>query len=131
MPIITLVCCRNRSSRPRVHRCVCTHAVRLVNLNERNIINERFAESFLNDNSRDSWSEVKRLRSTMFCSSSLFDDVTTPDDIASVFAKKYQELYTSVDFDKAEIKAVRNGINVAVSSVGIPFKLQLFGLTCK
>ena len=45
--------------------------------------------------------------------------ITTPDDIASVFAKKYQELYTSVDFDKVKMKTVRNGINVAVSSVGI------------
>ena len=117
MPILTLVCWRNRSSRPRVHRCVCTYAGRRVNLNERNIINEWFAESILNDNSRDSWSEVKRLRSAMSCPSSLVD-VTTPDDISSVFAKKYQELYNSVDFDKAEMKAVRNGINVAVSSVG-------------
>ena len=48
----------------------------------------------------------------------MVDNVTTPDDVASVFAKKYQELCTSVDFKKAELKAVRNEIDVAVSSVG-------------
>ena len=45
--------------------------------------------------------------------------ITTPDDVASVFAKKYQELYTSADFEKVDMKTVRNEIDVAVSSVGI------------
>ena len=48
----------------------------------------------------------------------MVDDVTMPDNIASVFAKKYHELYTSEDLDRAEMKAVRNGIDVAVSCVG-------------
>ena len=48
----------------------------------------------------------------------MFDDFTTPDDIACLFAKTYQELYTSVDFDKVEMRAVRNDIDVAVASVG-------------
>ena len=48
----------------------------------------------------------------------MVDDVITPDDIASVFAKKYQELYITVDFDKVEMSAVRNDIDIAISSVG-------------
>ena len=59
-----------------------------VKLNERIILNERFAESYLSDNSRDFWSEVKRLRSTRSCPSCMIDDFTAPDDIASLFAKK-------------------------------------------
>ena len=42
----------------------------------------------------------------------MVDNFTTPDD----FAKTYQELYTSVDFDKVEMIAVRNDIDFAVSS---------------
>ena len=45
--------------------------------------------------------------------------INTPDDVASVLAKQYQELCTSVDFKKVELKAVRNDIYVAASSVDI------------
>ena len=69
-------------------RALYHYAVRRVKLNERNILNERFAEFILNDDSRNFWSEVKRLRSTRSCPSCMADDVTTPDDIASLFARK-------------------------------------------
>ena len=39
-------------------RALYHYAVRRVKLNERNILNERFAEPILNDDSRNFWSEV-------------------------------------------------------------------------
>ena len=72
------------------------YAIRCVRHNERNNINERFADTMLVDNITDFWSEVKRLRSNKTCSSNMVDDFTSPCDIANFFASKYQDLYTSV-----------------------------------
>ena len=73
------------------------------------IINERFADAMLVDN-RDLWSEMKRLRSNKTCLSNMVDHFTSPCDIANFFASKYQDLYTSVKFDKAEMDVVRGDI---------------------
>ena len=62
------------------------------------------------DNIRDFWSEVKRIRSNKTCPSNMVDDFTSPCDIANFFASKYQDLYTSVEFDKAEMDVVRGWI---------------------
>ena len=43
-------------------------------------------------------------------------DFTSPDDIASFFTKKSQELHTSVNFDKVEMSGVRNDMDLTASS---------------
>ena len=60
-----------------------------------------FADAMLIDNTRDFWSEVKRLRSNKTCPCNMVDDFTSPCDIANFFALKYQDLYTSVKFVQA------------------------------
>ena len=65
-------------------------------------------------NNRDFWSEVKLHRSNKTCSSNMVDDFTSPCDIANFFASKYQDLYTSVKFDKAEIDIIRSDIDSSV-----------------
>ena len=86
------------------------YAIRRVRRNERNIINERFADTMLVDNTRYFWSEMKRFRSNKTCPSNMVDDFTSPCDIANFFASKYQDLYTSVKFDKGEMDVVRGDI---------------------
>ena len=93
-------------------------AIRHVRRNERNIINERFADAMLVDNNRDFWSEVKRLRSNKTCPSNIVDDLTSPCDIANFFSSKYQDLYTSVEFDKAEMDVVRVDIDSSLLDHG-------------
>ena len=85
------------------------YAIRRVRRNERNIISE-LAEVMLDDNTRDWWSEVKRIRTNKTCSSNMVDDSTSPCDIANFFASKYQD--TSVKFDKADMDVVRRFIAV-------------------
>ena len=48
----------------------------------------------------------------------MVDDFTSPSDIANFFASKYQELYTSVKFDKAEMDLVRGDIESSVLDHG-------------
>ena len=63
------------------------------------IINERFAEAVINNKSRDLWAEVKRIRGCGACPINVVDGPDTPAEISSFFAKKYQDLYTSVSYD--------------------------------
>ena len=95
------------------------YAIRRVRRNERNILNERFADEMLVDNNRDFWSEVKWLRSNKTCPSNIVDDFTSPCDIANFIASKYQDLYTSVKFDKAEMNVVRGDIESTVLEHGL------------
>ena len=88
-------------------RALYHYAITRFRRSERNIINERFADAMLVDNNRDFWSEVKRLRSNKTFSSNMIDDFTSPCDIANFFVSKYQDLYTSVKFDKAKMDIVR------------------------
>ena len=40
----------------------------------------------------------------------MVDDLMSPCDIANFFVSKYQDLYTSVKFDKAEMDILRGDI---------------------
>ena len=44
--------------------------------------------------------------------------MTSPCEIANFFASKYQDLYTSVKFDKAEMNVVRGDIDSSVLDHG-------------
>ena len=77
-------------------RALYHYAIRRVSRNERNILNEPFADEMLHDNTSDFWSEVKRLRCNKTCPSDMVDDFTSPCDIANFFASKYEDLYTSL-----------------------------------
>ena len=94
------------------------YTVRRVRRNEQNFINERFADAMFVDNTRDFWSEVKRLRSHKTCPSNMVDDFKSPCDTANFFASKYQDLYTSVKFDMAEMDVVRGDIESSVLDHG-------------
>ena len=48
----------------------------------------------------------------------MVDDFTSPCDIVNLFASKYQDLYTSVKFDKAEMDVVRGDIESSVLDHG-------------
>ena len=70
------------------------------------------------NNNRDFWSEVKWLRSNKMSLSDMVDDFMSPCDIANFFASKYQDLYTSVKFEKAEMNVVRGDILSSVLDHG-------------
>ena len=72
------------------------YAIRRIKQNADAIINERFAEVVINNKSRDLWAEVKRIRGCGACPTNVVDD---RDTSFLVFAKKYQDICTSVSYD--------------------------------
>ena len=54
---------RPQTLRTPLRQATQTSAMRRVKRNERDIINEGFADAMFVDNTRDFWSDVKRLRS--------------------------------------------------------------------
>ena len=92
------------------------YAIRKVKHNEDNIISEKVADAILDNNSRNFWSEIKRIRSSRSGSSRTVDDQTDPSSIARVFAENYRELYSSVPYDFNEMQRINDDINCLLSS---------------
>jgi len=82
------------------------YAIRDVRKREREIINERFTDTILNNQSRNFWDEVKKIRSSSKGRSSSVDGLTCSEDVANRFAEKYQDLYTNVPYDVEDMTAL-------------------------
>ena len=78
---------------------------------EDNIINERLADSILNNSTRDFWSEIKRIRSNRSGTSRTVDGQTESITIAKLFDDKFQQLYTSVPYDVYEMRRIQDDVN--------------------
>jgi hypothetical protein len=72
-----------RTTRTAYHK-----ATRLVNRNRADIVNERFADAILSNNTRDSRHEAKQIRGVNSSYSNNIDDLSSHDDIAHMFAFK-------------------------------------------
>ena len=94
------------------------YAIRSVKRNEHAITRQRFAESVLNGNNRDLWSEVKRINGASSAPASTVNGQSSPDDIACIFADKYQELYNSVPYNINDMNDIRNELTKRISSYG-------------
>ena len=81
------------------------YTIRLVRRNEQHLI-RRFAQAVLNGNNRDLWSEVRRLISTRSVPSRAIDGQTRSDNIANIFAEKYNNLYNSVSYDARDMEDI-------------------------
>ena len=79
------------------------YTIRNARRHKHDIVNRRFAESILENKNRDFWGEVKRIRRSGSSCSSCIDGSTCFNDIADLFAKQYQDIYTSVQADMARI----------------------------
>ena len=93
------------------------YAVRKVKRDEDNIINERLANSLLNNSNRDFWSEIKRIRSSKSGSCRTVDGQSEAISIAKLFADKYRDLYTSVPYDVSEMQIIQNDVNNLLKNV--------------
>src|SRR5664279_3682608 len=93
------------------------YAIRRVKRDEVKIINERLADSLLNNSTRDFWSEVKRIRSSKSGTSCIVDGQTEAISIARLFADKYRDLYTSVPYDVNEMHCIQNDVNSLLMNV--------------
>lgn len=94
------------------------YAIRSVKRNEHAIIRQRFAESVLNGKNRDLWLEVKKINGIKSAPASTIDGQSSPDNIASIFADKYQDLYNSVPYNVKDMSDIRNELTKRISTVG-------------
>jgi hypothetical protein len=94
------------------------YAIRSVNKNREDIVNERFASTMVTNNDWDFWRETKRLRSSKAGCSNNDDELSSPNDIAQLFAAKYEDMYTSVPYSCNDMDFTRTSINSDLSSSG-------------
>jgi hypothetical protein len=94
------------------------YTIRLVKRNEQHLIRQRFAQAVLNGNNRDLWSEIRRLNSTRSVPPRTIDGQTSSENIAHIFAEKYNHLYNSVSYNARDMEDVRSSINERVALAG-------------
>jgi len=91
---------------------------KIVRKNERDIINEKFAETITERRDRDFLAEVQRVRRTHPNASSVVDGLSQAEDIAQVFASKFKDLYTSVSYNSTDMESLRNDLSTKLSRNG-------------
>ena len=62
--------------------------------------------------------EVKKIRRSGLRVSGAVDGVSDASDIAGLFARKYEDLYTSVAYDPADMKQISQELNTSLESSG-------------
>jgi len=91
------------------------YAIRQVRRNRTEIIQERFAQCIINNNTRNFWTEVNKIKG---CNkggvSNVVDGLSDCNQIANLFADKYEELYSSVVYNSDEMDAIKLDVNAAV-----------------
>ena len=91
------------------------YAVRQLRRDENAIIRERMAEALISDPGRSFWAEIKRIRSCGRGNSRIVDNCTNEQDIATMFADKYHDLYTSVPFDAKVMQGIAAEVEAHVT----------------
>jgi len=87
--------------------------------------NDRLAARLIDNQNRDFWSEVKRIRRNKACFSNCVESKTAPVDIADIFANKYKELYTSVAFSDDNMASLKLHLADKVSAAGFDAKYRV------
>jgi hypothetical protein len=96
------------------------YAIRQLKKDNESLMRERVAEAMLNDGGRNFWSEIKRIRSKKASTSRVVDGQTDVNSIAALFAVKYRELYSSVAYDKSEMRCLMDEVNGLLNSQHLP-----------
>ena len=114
-----------------MHECGQLKAGNRDSRNENDIVNERFVSSIVNNSSRNFWYEDRCMRRKCDSNtSSVVDGQTNAGDIASSFADKYSNLYTSVSYNDTEMSYIRSYLTeLSVLSETLPVAVSYTHLT--
>ena len=97
----------------------CYHqAVRRVKRDSNFIVRQRFADAMLSSDSRDFWKETKKFSGSHKAHASTIDNCCNPIDIASAFAQKYADLYSSVSYSESEMNDIRDELKKSIERDG-------------
>ena len=79
--------------------------------NEDAIVRERIADAVLDNEGRNFWAEIKRIRSSKASNCRIVDEMTDAGSISKMFADKYRDLYTSVPYNVREMQCIVDRVN--------------------
>ena len=96
-----------RFTRAKYHR-----AIRTIKKNDEYARSRKMAEHFLEQDRRDFWAEVKRMRGRKTAASATVDGEFEDEEIAEVFSSKYRALYNSVPIDPDKMRALVDQIEL-------------------
>lgn len=91
------------------------YALRSVKRRRDEITQERFATALLHNNSRNFWSEVKKIRANRMTYNGVVDGHSDATDIVRIFGERYRDLYTSVPYDECNMHEINDTIDEHIS----------------
>ena len=102
----------------------CHYGIRNVKINEEDIKKQKIAETLCDNNSRQFWLEVKKIRNKNTLSSQCIDNISGDENIANLFLHKYNQLYNSVHCDDTEMSTLcdENVNDIHVHCIANPSK---------
>ena len=98
-------------SRARYHQ-----AVRKVKRDQDDINKEKLADALYNNDIRELWAEIRRMKGAKVSGPISIDNITEEDKIADTFTKKYYELYNSVSYDPDDMRDICDKINNLINN---------------
>jgi hypothetical protein len=98
-----------RSSRAIYHR-----AIRKLVKEENIITRAKTADGLISNDNRNFWSEIRKIKGRSRNIPNVIDKCNNPHDIAQLFFKSYQQLFSSVTSNDAEIELMRNMVNAKI-----------------
>ena len=90
------------------------YAIRRVKKDEESFIRDRIANNLLNNNERNFWTEIKRIRCNKTGTNGSIDGLNDANSIARLFACKYKKLYTSVPYNNDELQDIIKDLNASL-----------------
>ena len=79
------------------------YKIRKLKKDREKLQKEAMAKAISENNSRQLWTEVRKIRNKNSSSINCIDDITGNSCIAELFSKKYNELYNSVSYEEQEM----------------------------
>ena len=109
----------------RIARANYHKAVKQVQKNKDNIVMNRIANSMLNNNTRNMWSELKKIKGRNASVASCIDGVSDNCEISNLFKKKYETVFNGVPTSKLELDKVYSNIIKGISSHGNDIEINV------
>ena len=103
----------------KITRSIYHKKVKQIGSNQKRIKKTRIAKGFLENRSRDFWSEISKIRRKTHITPCTVEGFSNNEDISSCFSSYYKDLYNSVSFDSIEwskLLTIRYVMNVLIGS---------------
>ena len=104
----------------KLTRSIYHKKVKQIDSNQKRIKKTRIAKCFIENRSRDFWSEISKIRRETHITPCTVEDFSNNEDISSCFSSYYKDLYNSVSFDSIEwsnlykLLTIRSVMNVLI-----------------